>query len=264
MAIVNVTPDSFSDGGKFVQPERAIERALQLAELGVDIIDIGGESTRPGASPVSVQEELDRVLPVLEGIRDASEIVISVDTWKARVADAAIRAGADIINDVSGLQDPEMVKTIRDSASGIAVMHLHAPLASIHNAPLLEGDVVGSVRDSLQARIAQLTAAGIPGRRIAVDPGLGFGKSLEQNYALLASLNRALPADCIRLVGASRKRMIRSVVHASAGAIEAGTLAAHVAAIVNGAHVVRVHDAEAAVAARSVLRSLFAAGSPMT
>ena len=263
MAILNVTPDSFSDAGRFADPERAIERALQLAELGVDIIDIGGESTRPGASPVSLQQELDRVLPVIAGVRAASDVVISVDTWKAGVAEAALLAGADIINDVSGLQDPGMVNTIRRFGAGIAVMHLHAPLDSIHDAPLMQGDIVHSVCDSLRESVARLTDAGISERQIAVDPGLGFGKSLEQNYALLASLDQALPANCTRLIGASRKRMIRSVVPAGPDAVEAGTLTAHVAAIMNGAHVVRVHNAEAALAARCVLRALLAA-SPAT
>lgn len=263
MAILNVTPDSFSDGGRFAGPEQAIERALQLVELGVDIIDIGGESTRPGATSVSAQHEMDRVLPVLAGIRAASEVVLSIDTWKAGVAEAALVAGADIINDVSGLQDPDMVTAVSRSAAGIAVMHLHAPLADIHEVPLLDGNIVRSVSGSLQERVARLTDAGVSECRIAVDPGLGFGKSLEQNYALLASVEQALPANCIRLIGASRKRMIRSVVPAGPDAVEAGTLAAHVAAILNGAHVVRVHDAEAAIAARCVLRALLAV-SPTT
>ncbi len=261
MAIVNVTPDSFSDGGRYVDVAQAVEQALRLAESGVDIVDIGGESTRPGATPVSIQQELDRVLPVIEGVRAVSGVVVSIDTWKAQVATAALNAGADIINDVSGLQDPGMMKAVLDTGAGIAVMHVHAPLDAIHQAPPIEHDIVHAVCTALRERVALLTSAGVSNRRIAVDPGLGFGKSLEQNYALLGSIRTALPEDCIRLIGASRKRMIRSVVPEGHPALEAGTLAAHVAAIVNGAHVVRVHDGPSAVAARCVLRALLAGTS---
>jgi dihydropteroate synthase len=261
MGILNVTPDSFSDGGQFNEAARAIERALALVELGVDIIDVGGESTRPGATPVSVQHEIERVAPVIEGIRAVSNVVISIDTWKAGTATAAIAAGADIINDVSGLQDPDMLGTVVRSGAGVVVMHLHAPLSGIHLVPPIDGDVVNVVHEELCHTVGRLQAAGVAADRIAADPGLGFGKTLEQNYALLGSITKALPADCVRLVGASRKRMIRSVVGDAPHAVEAGTLAAHVAAIVNGAHVVRVHDACAAVAARSVLRALLAGPS---
>ncbi|GAA5481705.1 dihydropteroate synthase [Haloferula sargassicola] len=207
MGILNVTPDSFSDGGLHDAPAAALRRAEGMIDEGVNIIDIGGESTRPGADPVEVAREMERVLPVVAGLRERWSGLISIDTMKPEVARAAVEAGADIVNDVSGLRDPRMVEVCRDAGCGVVVMHMRGEPRTMQAAPDYD-DVVGEVRSFLQARHDELTAAGIAAEALVYDPGIGFGKKLEHNLALLRATGSLAPAGRPLLIGLSRKRFI--------------------------------------------------------
>lgn len=213
MGIVNVTPDSFSDGGRFADSGRAVEHALRLVNEGADILDIGGESTRPGAEPVSEAEELRRVLPVIRAVRSQTRALISIDTMKAAVASAALDAGADILNDVTGLRgDPLMLRLAAASDAGLVVMHMIGTPRTMQTAPTYT-DVVAEVRGYFEARLAILEKAGIDPRRVVLDPGFGFGKTLEHNLALLRALPSLAPANRPLLVGVSRKSMISGLLN---------------------------------------------------
>jgi dihydropteroate synthase len=247
MGIVNVTPDSFSDGGRFLDPHAAIAHGLALVEDGADLLDVGGESTRPGADPVDDAEEHRRVLPVVEALAARAGVPISVDTTKASVADAALRAGARVVNDVSGGRfDPEVLDVVADHGAGYVVMHMRGEPRTMQDAPRYD-DVVREVGDFLAARADVTRAAGIAPLALALDPGIGFGKTTAHNVELLAHLDVLVARlDAPIVVGASRKRFLGALVGSSgAEAIDGrddGTLATTVWAVGLGARVVRVHD----------------------
>ncbi|MFZ4683803.1 MAG: dihydropteroate synthase [Terrimicrobiaceae bacterium] len=214
MGILNVTPDSFSDGGSFFDREAATAHGLQLAAEGADIIDVGGESTRPGAEAVDEAEELRRVIPVLRAIRERSDVLLSIDTSKASVAEEAVRAGADIINDVTALQgDPRMEEVARQSGAGVVLMHMQGRPRTMQEAPHYD-DVVGEVAEFLRQRMASVLASGMAAESIALDPGIGFGKKPAHNLALLHSLGRFTALARPLLVGVSRKSFLAPLADA--------------------------------------------------
>ncbi len=246
MGVLNVTPDSFSDGGNFLDVNTAVQHAREMARAGADIIDIGGESTRPGATPVSAEEELRRVLPVVERLRD---LVVSVDTTKSVVAEQALAAGARIVNDISALRfDPRMVDVVRDMGAGVVLMHMQGAPQTMQQSPRYD-DVVAEVRSFLAERIALAVSQGLKKSQIAVDPGIGFGKTVEHNLQLLARLGEFGSLGCPVVVGTSRKSFLGKVL-AATGARHAsgadarlwGTAATVAWAVAQGARVVRVHD----------------------
>ena len=252
MGVLNVTPDSFSDGGHFLEPAAAIERAAQLVEEGAAIVDVGGESTRPGAAPVSTGDELRRVMPVVERLAATLSIPVSIDTRKPEVMREALAAGATLVNDVSALAAPGALEAVAASNAAVCLMHMQGEPGSMQAAPRY-GDVVAEVRDFLRGRAAACEAAGIARERLAVDPGFGFGKALEHNLALLAGLP-AIAADGLPvLAGLSRKRMIGALTGRAEGDRLAGSLAAAVVAAINGARIIRAHDVRATVDALAVL-----------
>jgi dihydropteroate synthase len=242
MGIVNVTPDSFSDGGVNLDRSTAIEAALGMERDGASIIDVGGESTRPGAEPVSAAEEIERVVPVIEGIRKSSDLAISIDTMKADVARAALAAGADIINDVSALRfDEAMAPLAREHRAPVILMHMRGEPRTMQK-EIRFADLVREVRDELAAFRASAVAAGIDARSILIDPGIGFGKTFDHNLRLLASVGE-LTAIAPVVIGASRKAFIGDLTGQPGGAARAsGSLAAVAAARLGGAAIVRVHD----------------------
>ncbi|HST32428.1 MAG TPA: dihydropteroate synthase [Solirubrobacteraceae bacterium] len=255
MGIVNVTPDSFSDGGRFLQPEAAVAHALALAAEGADILDIGGESTRPGAEPVAAQEELRRVLPVIEGIAAASAALparpqISIDTSKAAVAAAALAAGASLVNDVSAFRaDPEMAAVVAGADADCCLMHMLGEPRTMQDDPRY-GDVVDDVREFLQERLDFALDAGVARERIMLDPGIGFGKTEQHNLELLRRLDELVALGQPIVIGTSRKGFLGRIVEREAARAEpaaaaerlAGTIATNVLALERGARVFRVHD----------------------
>jgi len=243
MGVVNVTPDSFSDGGSFAKPDAAIAHARLLSAEGADIVDIGAESTRPGAAPVTPDEELARLLPVLEALREL-QVPLSVDTRRARVMRAAIAAGADMINDVEGFRSPESISAVCDSAIACCVMHMLGEPSTMQQAPGYR-DVVSEVDEWLHGRTQALRLAGVEASRIAIDPGIGFGKTLEDNLRLLRDLPRLAGHGFPVLVGVSRKSLIGALTGRPVGERLAGSLAAMLAAVARGARIVRVHDVAA-------------------
>jgi dihydropteroate synthase len=253
MGIVNVTPDSFSDGGRLDSSERAIEHALRLREEGADILDIGGESTRPGASPVDEQREMARVLPVLEALRDQG-IALSVDTMKPVVMRAAIAAGADMINDVRALESPGALDVVAASDCGVCLMHMRGEPRTMQSEPVYD-DVVVEVAAYLRARRDAAIAAGIAAERLLIDPGFGFGKTLSHNIGLFRALpwmSRLAPV----LIGVSRKSMIGAITGRAVDRREVGSAAAALLAAARGAAVLRVHDVAATVDALKILEAL--------
>ena len=256
MGVVNVTPDSFSDGGRFLDPASAVTHGRALAAAGCDILDIGGESTRPGALPVPIADELARVQPVLAGLRDLG-VALSVDTRRAAVMETASAAGATIVNDISGLSsEPAALAAVSRLGLSVVLMHMRGEPATMQDAPVYD-DVCLDVYDYLAARIATCEAAGIPRSRIAVDPGIGFGKTVAHNVALLQGLGILLELGCPIVVGVSRKSFIGRI----AGGIEAarrlpGSLAAGLWALEQGAQVLRVHDGAETAQALAVWRRL--------
>jgi dihydropteroate synthase len=242
MGIVNTTPDSFSDGGLAFYAGAAVDRALQLEAEGADLLDIGGESTRPGSDPVPEAEELRRVLPVLEGLAGLCRVPLSVDTSKAEVARRAIAAGASVINDIGALAlDPLMAEVVADSPAGLVLMHMKGTPRTMQQAPHYD-DVVDEVLSYLADRVDFAERAGIPRRRIAVDPGIGFGKTTRHNLELLWSLHRLRELGCAVLVGTSRKRFLGELTGRAVGDRQAASVASALAAIEGGADLVRVHD----------------------
>ena len=239
MGILNVTPDSFSDGGRCSDVANAVARARQMASEGADIIDVGGESTRPGASTVSSAEELQRVLPVIEQI---SDLLVSVDTTKAVVAERALVAGARIVNDISALrQDARMLPVVRDFGASVVLMHMQGTAATMQQNPQY-ADVVQEVRGFLSERIEFALAGGIKKTQIAVDPGLGFGKSVEHNRQLVAGLEQFATLGCPMLVGASQKSFIGQLLRRPVCERLPGSLAVVAWAVMHGAKIVRVHN----------------------
>jgi dihydropteroate synthase len=242
MGIINVTPDSFSDGGRFLAHEAAIEHGLRLAAEGADILDVGGESTRPYATPVAPDEELRRVLPVVAALSTKTSLPISIDTCKATVAQQAVAAGAEIINDVTGLAgDPAMLDVARQSGAGVCVMHAQGTPQTMQDHPVY-ADVLADVSDYLRERRDALVATGISQDRIALDPGIGFGKTVEHNLALLASASQLHALGCPVLVGHSRKGFIRKVLDDPAADPLAGTIGVALALARQGVQILRVHD----------------------
>jgi dihydropteroate synthase len=251
MGILNVTPDSFSDGGRYQALEFAVERAEQMIKDGVDIIDIGGESTRPGSPSVPADEELRRVMPAIYALRELG-YPLSIDTCKPDVMREAIIAGADMINDINGFRAPGAIEAVKDSDCGLCVMHMQGTPQDMQASPDYD-DVVADVIAFLRERIDALLAAGVARERITIDPGFGFGKSVEHNYALLRSISRmegelGLPV----LAGLSRKSMIGAVTGRSVEQRLAGSLAGALAAVAQGARIVRVHDVAETVDALKV------------
>ena len=259
MGILNVTPDSFSDGGKFVAVEQAVAHALTMLEEGAAIIDVGGESTRPGAAAVSDSEEIDRVVPVIEKLVRETKAVISVDTSKAAVISAARSAGASFINDVRALREPGALEQAAASSAAVCLMHMQGEPRTMQAAPQY-ADVVAEVRAFLVERVAACTAAGIAADRLVLDPGIGFGKHLEHNLALLAALPRLAVEGRPLLVGVSRKSMFASLLGRAVADRLAGGVAVATAAALAGASIVRAHDVAATVDALQVASALRAAG----
>jgi dihydropteroate synthase len=272
MGVLNVTPDSFSDGRQFLEPDSAVAHALSMLEQGADLVDIGGESTRPGSAPISVEQEQERVLPVIEALlREKPGTMLSIDTWHAGTARAAVAAGCEIVNDVSGFQwDPEMTQACANMRCGLVLMHTRGRPAEWRTQPRLDQEeVVPLVRSGLAESLATALAATIDLARIVLDPGFGFGKAFDNNYPLLAHLDELLSLNQPLLAGVSRKSFLARTLSAIASTpapadipIEAranATLAATTAAILAGASIVRVHDVRPAVEAASIADAILSA-----
>jgi dihydropteroate synthase len=242
MGVVNVTPDSFSDGGLYLSRQQAISHALSLEVAGADIIDIGGESTRPGSEGVAPDVQIERVVPVIEGIREQSAVPISIDTTSARVANAAITAGASIVNDISAFRfDPEMIPFLVDTKAPAVAMHTLAHPSIMQSNPHYD-DVTGEVLAHLLERVNVAVEAGLDAAQIILDPGIGFGKTLAHNLTLLRELPRFLATGHAVLVGTSRKSFLGALVHKDVDDRLAATAASVAVAIGQGVHIVRVHD----------------------
>ena len=246
MGVLNVTPDSFSDGGRFVDRGVALTHARRMIEEGAAIIDIGGESTRPGAAPASVDEELDRVVPVIDALRRECAAFISVDTSKPEVMRAACAAGADIINDVRALCEPDALTTAAHTGAGICLMHMKGEPRTMQAAPGYD-DVVSEVSAFLAERVAACRAAGIESARLAVDPGFGFGKRIVDNLALLKHLGVLRKLGVPLAVGLSRKSMLAKITGRDVDDRTAGSIALAAIAVLNGARIVRAHDVAATI-----------------
>ncbi len=240
MGIVNVTPDSFSDGGRLHDTQVAIAHALKLREQGADILDVGGESTRPGAEAVPADEEMRRVLPVIEALARA-DCLVSIDTKKPEVIRAAIDAGAAMVNDVAALQAPGALEAVAASGAAVCLMHMQGDPRSMQQAPRY-ADVVGEVEQFLQARVAVCMASGIARQRLVIDPGFGFGKTLQHNLTLLKHLDRLAGLNLPVLAGLSRKSMLGTLTGRAVDEREFAGVAAHLIAVAHGARLVRVHN----------------------
>lgn len=244
MGIVNVTPDSFSDGGSWLAKEAAVEHALELVEQGADILDIGGESTRPGAEPVPIDEELRRVIPVIEALSQQTQVPISIDTMKAQVAKESIQAGAVIVNDVTACTfDAEMPVVVADSDCGVIIMHMLGTPQTMQNEPTYE-DCVGEIHQYLNTRADTLVEMGVGEERIMYDPGIGFGKTADHNLELLSSISQLRERRPV-LIGHSRKRFLAKVIGRPVEERLAGTIGVSVALAQQGADILRVHDVAA-------------------
>jgi dihydropteroate synthase len=255
MGIVNVTPDSFSDGGKFAATNLAIEHALKLAEEGADILDIGGESTRPNATPVSLQEELDRVIPVIEALASQVSIPLSIDTYKPAVMQAAINAGASIVNDVRALQEDGALELVAKYNVGVCLMHMQGTPQTMQDNPHYN-DVVNDVKAFLKARLRASIDAGCRASHILLDPGFGFGKTREHNITLLQNLESFASLGQPLLVGLSRKSVLGQVTGNDVDARLYASIAASVIAAQKGVKILRVHDVKATVEALKVVAAI--------
>jgi dihydropteroate synthase len=256
MGVLNVTPDSFSDGGKFLDPRLAVEHALEMERAGADLIDVGGESTRPGSTGTPAETEVARILPVLEGLRGVLKIPISIDTRKSEVAEAAVSAEAQMINDISGLRsDPRIAEVAQRTGVPLILMHMRGEPRTMQKGPFAR-EVMKDVMQGLQASIATARKGGVRKSQIIIDPGIGFGKSFEQNYELLRRLRELAKLGCPLLVGTSRKGFLGATLAREGESAPAeerlwATAATVTASILGGAHIVRVHDvAEMAQVAR--------------
>jgi dihydropteroate synthase len=255
MGVLNVTPDSFSDGGLHLALQAALGRARDMVAEGAVIIDVGGESTRPGAAPVAEQEELDRVIPVVEALAREFDCVISVDTMKPAVMDAACNAGARIINDVQALRAPGAVEVARRQLAAVCLMHMQGEPRSMQQAPEYE-DVLAEVSQFLASRVGHCVDAGIARNRIVLDPGIGFGKTLDHNLSLLANLDQLLPLGCPLLIGVSRKSMFKALLGLPLEQRINPALAVAALAVWQGAAIVRAHDVRATVEALTVAAAM--------
>ncbi|WP_132580264.1 dihydropteroate synthase [Paralcaligenes ureilyticus] len=254
MGVVNITPDSFSDGALYFEADAAIAHAKDLIAQGADIVDIGAESTRPGADPVSAVDEFRRLQPVIEALREAG-VPLSIDTFKPAVMRQALDAGADMINDIYGFRHPGAIEAVAASPCGLCVMHMQGEPRTMQQAPHYD-DVLGEVKQFLQERLDVLLLQGISRRRIVLDPGFGFGKTPAQNYLLLQRLAQLRIADIPLLLGVSRKSMIGHVIGRPADQRVAGSIAAALAGIARGASIVRVHDVGATADAIKVWQAI--------
>ena len=258
MGILNVTPDSFSDGGKFATTGTAVEQALRMIEEGADIIDIGGESSRPGAEPVDAEEEQNRILPVVRQLRKQGKVPISVDTYKAATAEAALGEGADIVNDISALRfDPNLAGLVAKSRAPVILMHMLGSPRTMQENPSYN-DCVAEIKEFFEVRIKFATNAGIDKSKIIIDPGIGFGKRLSDNLDILAGLREFKSFSLPVMIGVSRKRFIGMLHHAGGPADRrlGGSISAAVAAVINGADIVRVHDVAETVEALKVVQAI--------
>jgi len=245
MGIVNVTPDSFSDGGAWFETNRAVDQALQLAADGADILDIGGESTRPGAEPVATADELRRVIPVIEAVQERCAVPISIDTYKAEVAREALRAGATIVNDISGLTfDAQMIDVCADSDCGVVCMHIQGNPQTMQADPRYD-DVVGELVEFFRASVRLLTERGIAEERIALDPGIGFGKTATHNLDILSHVAAFQSLGRPVLIGHSRKGFLKKILNRPVDERLYGTIGVAIAAAMQGADILRIHDVAA-------------------
>jgi dihydropteroate synthase len=264
MGVLNITPDSFSDGGEFYSPERALEHALEMVAEGADIIDIGGESTRPASDFVSAEEELRRVLPVIEKLITQTSIPISVDTTKSSVARAVLAAGAEIINDISALRfDPAIADEVANAKAGLVLMHSRGTPKTMQQLPPVSG-ILGEVVRGLHESITVAKQSGVSDEMIAIDPGIGFGKTAEQNVDLIAKLGQLVAefAAFPIMIGTSRKSFIGKLLdNAPADQRLYGTVASVVASVLKGANIVRVHDVKATVDAIKVANAIKTCGT---
>jgi len=262
MGILNVTPDSFSDGGRYTDPAQAVAHGRRLAAAGAAILDIGGESTRPGAESVEPREELRRVIPVLEALAaEVPDVLLSIDTIKASVARAALRAGAHIINDVSALShDPDMASVAADSGAGVILMHMRGTPRTMQADPVY-ADVVAETVDWLAARLEEACRGGIAVEALAVDPGIGFGKTLAHNLAIMGNLRAYARLGRPLVIGASRKSFLGLLTGRETADRLAGSVAAAACAVMQGAHILRVHDVAATVDACRVVAAIAGAAA---
>jgi len=253
MGVLNVTPDSFSDGGKFFKVEDAVNQGMKMAEEGADIIDVGGESTRPGSDPLPKEEELSRVIPVIRSLFKNTDVPISIDTYKAEVAKQALDAGAQMINDISALRfDPEMKKVASEYKVPINLMHIKGTPKNMQKNPWYE-DVVSEITEYLNESIKIAKDAGIDPEKIIIDPGIGFGKRLEDNLNVLKNLKKLSILGCPILIGCSRKSFISKILDLPVEERLEGSLAALAVAVMNGANIVRVHDVKESRRAASLV-----------
>jgi len=259
MGIVNVTPDSFSDGGVFLDEDRAVDHGLELACAGADVLDVGGESSRPGSLPVPEEEELRRVVPVIRRLRPETGVLISVDTTKSAVARAALDAGADIVNDISGLRaDADMGPLIARTGAAVILMHMKGIPRTMQESPRYD-DLLGEIKAFLSGRIREAEAAGIPVERTIVDPGIGFGKTAGHNLVVLNRLDTLRDLGRPICVGSSRKAFIGRILGLPPGERLEGSIAAAVISVCRGAHILRVHDVGAVAKAVRVAEAILAA-----
>ena len=256
MGILNVTPDSFSDGGKFFTKKKAFVHAEEMIVQGADVIDVGGESTRPGATPVQPSEEIARIVPIIKKLSSDISIPISIDTRKAVVARAALDAGASIVNDISALGDSEMAKVVCEYNAGIVLMHIHGKPQTMQKNPLDEKVVIEKVKKYLQNRIHFAIQSGIEKNKIVIDPGIGFGKTFKANQVLLKNLAELLDLNFPILIGASRKKFIGEITGEHSGNRIAGSIAAHIIAYQNAASIIRTHDVKETKDALMVVDSI--------
>lgn len=255
MGILNLTPDSFSDGGHYIQRDRALKHALQMIEEGAAIIDLGGESTRPGSAKISVDEELDRVLPVLEKLRQETDAIISIDTSKPEIMRAAITSGADLINDINALQAEGALAEVQRSQVAVCLMHKKGESLTMQNNPQYE-NIVLEVKEFLQQRVETCLQAGINSNRFLIDPGFGFGKSMSHNLILLKHLSNLESLKLPILVGWSRKATLGEILQCPPSDRLYGSLAAAMIAIFNGTNIIRVHDVKATADALKVVMAV--------
>lgn len=256
MGVLNVTPDSFSDGGQFYSVEKAVEHGLELAAQGAEILDIGGESTRPNAEPVPLEEELRRVIPVIEKLRSQTKVSISIDTQKPRVAREALRAGANIVNDIAAnREDGEMWAAVAEYQAGYVLMHMQGTPQTMQAAPVYD-DVVGEIGDFFRRRLMKLQAAGVSPEQVVLDVGIGFGKGLGHNLELLASIKEFKLYQRPLLLGVSRKSFIGKVTGAEVHDRVAGSLACAIWAVQQGVQIIRTHDVAATVQGVRMLEAI--------
>jgi dihydropteroate synthase len=256
MGVLNLTPDSFSDGREFFEAEAAVEHAFRMEAQGADLIDLGGESTRPGAEPVALKEELRRVLPVLEKLSGKLKVPISIDTYKSEVAEQCIQSGAQIVNDISGLNfDPKMKETVARHQVPVIVMHMKGTPRDMQKDPQYR-DLIGEILSFFRERISQASAAGIPADKIIIDPGIGFGKSLAHNLDILRGLESFKVLGQAIMVGVSRKSFLGKILNLPVDERLEGSIAAALYAVLRGANIVRVHDVAATVRALRTLEAI--------